>query len=139
MSDATPALWLERTNTRQYIAHKSDGISVPVGAGPGHFSPGDLLKISMAGCQAMSSDARFAHALGSENFDMSVGISGEYDKETDRYLSFVVELVADLSSLDAQDKERLRERAKAAIDRNCTIGHTLVQGATYETVITDEH
>lgn len=49
-------LYLERTGVRQYVARNARGAEVLVGDGPGRFSPGDLLKLALAGCNAMSSD-----------------------------------------------------------------------------------
>ena len=57
-------LYLERTGVRQYVARNARGAEVLVGDGPGRFTPGDLLKLALAGCNAMSSDARFAAVLG---------------------------------------------------------------------------
>ena len=59
-------LYLERTGVRQYVARNARGAEILVGDGPGRFSPGDLLKLALAGCNAMSSDARFAAVLGDD-------------------------------------------------------------------------
>lgn len=136
-SGPAPALFLERQGTRQYVARNARGGEVLVGDGPGRFSPGDLLKIALAGCNAMSCDRRLLDRLG-EDFAQVVGVSGAYDKEADRFDSFQVELVQDLSGLSDEDRETLVRRAEAAIDRNCTIGHTITRGATYTHTFTSE-
>ncbi|WP_043536841.1 OsmC family protein [Actinomyces polynesiensis] len=133
----TPPLFLERQGTRQYVARNARGAELLLGDGPGRFSPGDLLKIALAGCNAMSSDRRLENVLG-EDFAQVVGVSGAYDKEADRFDSFQVELVQDLSSLDESARADLERRAEAAIDRNCTIGHTLVRGTPYTKTFTSE-
>lgn len=138
MSENTKALWLERVGTRQYRGRSADGREVLIGEGEGFFSPGDLLKLALAGCQAMSSDARFAQALGSNDFELSAGVSAQYDKQSDRFTSMAVELVTDLSSLDQDKRADLERRARAAIERNCTIGHTLETSMPFDTVITSE-
>lgn len=133
----TPALFLERQGTRQYVARNARGAELLLGDGPGRFSPGDLLKIALAGCNAMSSDRRLEIALG-EDFRQVIGVSGEYDEDEDRYDSFQVELVQDLSGLQEAERENLERRAAAAIDRSCTIGHTLVRATPYTKVFTSE-
>lgn len=120
----TPNLHLERQGVRQYVARNARGAEVLVGDGPGRFSPGDLLKIALAGCNAMSSDRRFTGVLG-DDFTQVIGVSGDFDDQNDRYLSFQVELVQDLSGLDDEERTRLERRASGAIARNCTIEHTL--------------
>lgn len=132
-----PALFLERQGVRQYVARNPRGAEVLVGDGPGRFSPGELLKIALAGCNAMSSDRRLADRLG-EDFAQLIGVAGEYVEGEDRYASFDVELIQDLSPVDAQERAAMIRRAEGAIDRNCTIGHTLVAGATYRKMFTDE-
>ena len=66
MSDTPKSLYLQRTGVREYIARNQDGAEILVGHGPGRFSPGDLLKLAIAGCNAMSSDARMAARLGDD-------------------------------------------------------------------------
>lgn len=136
---ATPssALFLNRQGVRQYVARNARGAEVLVGDGPGRFSPGDLLKIALAGCNAMSSDKRLTDRLG-EDFEQLIGVSGAYVEQEDRFSSFDVELIQDLSGVDEEERAKLLRRAEGAIDRNCTIGHTLLRGADYTKTFTDE-
>ncbi len=135
----TPSLplYLERTGVRQYVARNARGAEVLVGEGPGRFSPGDLLKLALAGCQAMSSDARFAGALG-DDFSQIAGVSAVYREDSDLFESMQVELVQDLSSLSADERADLERRARAAIDRRCTIGHTISRPVPYTLDVTSE-
>ena len=131
MSDSTkpqPSLYLERTGVREYVARNQDGAEVRVGHGPGCFSPGDLLKLAIAGCNAMSSDTRLVSRLG-DDFAQFVGVSADYDEDADRFTHVEVELVQDLSALDEQEQADLIRRADAAIKRNCTIEHSVVDRA----------
>lgn len=137
MSANKGALWLERTGVRTYVARNDEGAEIPVGEGQGIFDPGELLKIALAACQAMSCDTRLGAALG-EDYQMSVGIDANYNKEADRYEGIDIELVTDFSALDAQAQADLVRRATGAIERNCTIGHTLTNTLTYTTTFTDE-
>ena len=102
MSDTPKSLYLQRTGVREYVARNQDGAEILVGHGPGRFSPGDLLKLAIAGCNAMSSDARMAARLG-EDFEQFVGVSGDYDQQNDRFTHVDVELVQDMSALSDEE------------------------------------
>lgn len=132
-----PALYLERTGTRQYIARNSKGGEVLVGEGPGRFTPGELLKLALAGCKAMSSDVRLAGILGTD-FAQLVGVSGQYNEDEDRYESFQVELIQDLSEPDEDAVAAALRRAEGAIDRNCTIAHSFAHVMTHTHTFTSE-
>ncbi|MDO5720643.1 MAG: OsmC family protein [Actinomycetaceae bacterium] len=138
MSDSKPkSLWLERTGKGSYVGYSSEGPSVRIGHGEGEFTPGDLLKLALAGCNATSSDARFSAALG-DDYQASIGVGSQYDQDTNRFTHMDVEIVTDLSDLSDQERERLEQRATAAIDRHCTVGHTLTNGMTTRVVISSE-
>ena len=128
MSDTPKSLYLQRTGVREYVARNQDGAEILVGHGPGRFSPGDLLKLAIAGCNAMSSDARMAARLG-DDFEQFVGVSADYDQQNDRFTHVDVELVQDLSALSDEEIADLEHRANAAIERNCTIAHSVVDQA----------
>ncbi|MDO4666155.1 MAG: OsmC family protein [Actinomycetaceae bacterium] len=128
-------LWGKRAGKRHYTCYNERGASVEVGMGEGQFSPGQLLKIALATCGTLSSDSRLAAALG-DDFDATFGVEGTYDEETDRFTSMVVEVVTDLSK--AENKEQLVERAHKAIERYCTVGHTLNAGLPTEVKFTEE-
>ncbi|BDA65058.1 hypothetical protein MANAM107_18920 [Actinomyces capricornis] len=138
-SSAPGAVWAERVGTRQYVGHNANGAEVRVGMGPGEFSPGELLKIALATCNTLSADHRLAKALG-EGFAATVGCSTVKNEAEERYESFQVEIVTDLSGLDESKRSVLAERVEGAIDRSCTVGHTLEKGAaiTLEIVDPDE-
>ena len=123
------AVWAERTGTRQYIGRNSAGAEVRIGMGPGEFSPGELMKIALATCNTLSADHRLAKALG-EDFEATVGCSSVKNDAEERYESFQVEIVTDLSSLDADQRELLSQRVAAAVDRHCTVGHTIEHGGS---------
>ena len=128
MSDTPKSLYMQRTGARQYVARNQDGAEIRIGHGPGLFSPGDLLKLAIAGCNAMSSDARLAARLG-DDFSQFVGVSASYDEDNDRFTHVDVELVQDMSALSEDEVSDLLRRAEAAITRNCTIEHSVVDRA----------
>lgn len=72
----------------------------------------------------MSSDARFAAVLG-DDFAQISGVSAEYDEAEDRFTSMEIELLQDLSALSEEETASLLRRAEAAIERHCTIAHTI--------------
>lgn len=136
---APPTLWVERTGRRTYTGRSSNGAEVLIGpSGSGAvFSPGELLKIALAGCVGMSTDTALAHRLG-DDVAVTVRVAAPADEEQDRYPAFTEELVVDLSSLDATQKERLIGIVQRAVDLHCTVGRTLKQGATVELSIAGE-
>lgn len=119
-----PKLTLTRQGPRQYYAENPRGATISIGDGPGQWTPGDLLKLALAGCKAMSGDARLASELG-EDFPMDAHVWGDFDKATNRYLALTVQLDVDLDSVDDDRKSALLRRTHGAIDRNCTIARTL--------------
>lgn len=124
----TNSVWAERTGTRRYLAHNARGAQVAVGMGPGEFTPGELLKVALATCNTLSADHRLAKALG-EDFDANVICATLKNEEEERYSDFDVQIVADLAALGPDQLAVLTERVRRAIDRGCTVGHTLDKGA----------
>ena len=131
------ALWAERKGTRHYRGRNGKGATVEIGTGEGQFTPGELIKLALATCNTLSADHTLARVLG-EDFQASVGVETDKDEERNSYKTFRVEIVTDLSEVDDTAKEKLVERALGAIDKHCTVGHTIEDGATYETTIVEE-
>ena len=48
-------LWVERNKDGSWDAFSEDGAHIKFGKGRGQFTPGDLMKIALAGCAALSS------------------------------------------------------------------------------------
>ncbi|MBI9114638.1 OsmC family protein [Sanguibacter suaedae] len=139
---AQPALHVERTGTRRYVGRSERGGVVELGGAdvPGTFTPGELLKIALAGCTAFSSDAPLARRLG-DDFESVVHVSGAKDADEERYPELVERLEVDLSGLDEESRERLLTVVRRAIDQACTVGRTLTSGATVSLSIdsVDQH
>ena len=57
-------LWVERTGKRLYTGRNSRGAEVSIGGVEvdGAFSPGELLKIALAGCSGLASDSALRSA-----------------------------------------------------------------------------
>lgn len=131
-SASTPApteLWVERTGTRRYTGQSSRGASVLVGSEDveGVFTPGELLKIALAACSAMSSDRPLSRRLG-DDYDAVVRVSGAADRENEVYPHLEESFELDLSELDADARARLLTVVERSIDSVCTVGRTLKAG-----------
>ncbi|MFE2998195.1 OsmC family protein [Nocardia sp. NPDC059246] len=124
-------LWAERTGTRAYTGRNNRGGEVFIASAgvPGAFTPGELLKIALAGCTGLSADFTLARRLG-ETFDATVHVSGDADRENEVYPELNEEFELDLSELDAETRERLLVAAQRAVDKVCTVGRTLKAGTT---------
>lgn len=124
-------VWAKRLGTRHYLAGNENGVSVEVG-GEGNFTPGELMKIALLTCQTLSADHRIARELGQDGQLTAVATAVKNDAE-ERYESFVVDIDAALTGLDENQLAKLRERVDVAIDRYCTVGHTVEHGAPVTT------
>lgn len=123
-------LWVQRTGTRRYTGQSSRGAEVLIGSDDveGVFTPGELLKIALAACTGMSSDVPLARRLG-DDYDATVRVSGDADRENEVYPELNEILQVDMSQLDAEAVERLLVVVERAVDRVCTVGRTIKAGA----------
>jgi uncharacterized OsmC-like protein len=122
-------LWVERTGVRRYTGHSSRGAEVLVGSEDvdGVFTPGELMKIALAACSAMSSDQPLARRLG-DDYRATVRVSGAADRDEERYPLLEEVLEVDLSGLSEEEAQRLEIVVNRAIDLVCTVGRTLKSG-----------
>jgi len=132
-------LWVERTGKRLYTGRSSRGAEVLIGSVgvENVFSPGELLKIALAGCSGLAADSAISHRLG-DDAEVTINVSGMGDDDEDRYPALAEELVVDLSALDPVARERLLTVIHRAIDQHCTVGRTLEAGATVSLTVTGE-
>ena len=120
-------LWVERTGIRRYTGRSSRGAEVLIGSetDEGVFTPGELLKIALAGCSGLSSDPAV------------IRVSGPADRDEERYPRLEETLQIDLSGLSAEETERLLLVVNRAIDQVCTVGRTLKAGAEISFEVAD--
>ncbi|MEO9327719.1 OsmC family protein [Gordonia aurantiaca] len=132
-------LWVERTGTRRYTGRSSRGAEVLIGSQDveGVFTPGELLKIALAACTGMASDRPLARRLG-DDYDATIRVSGDADRENEVYPRLEEVLELDLSELDPEAAERLLVVVRRAIDAVCTVGRTIKAGAEVDLKITTE-
>ena len=122
-------LWVERTGVRRYTGRSSRGAEVLIGSvtDEGVFTPGELLKIALAGCSGLSSDQPLRRRLG-DDFAAVIRVSGDADRDAERYPRLQESMAIDLSSLSPQELDRLLTVVNRAIDQACTVGRTLKAG-----------
>jgi uncharacterized OsmC-like protein len=131
-------LWVERTGVRRYSGHSSRGAQVLIGSEDvdGVFTPGELMKIALAACSGMSSDLPLARRLG-DDYPVTVRVSGDADREQERYPMLEEILEIDLSGLSDEDKQRVLVVVERAVDQVCTVGRTLKSGTKVTFEIAD--
>jgi uncharacterized OsmC-like protein len=131
-------LWVERTGSRSYTGYSSRGAQVFVGSEDveGVFTPGELLKIALAACSGMSSDEPLARRLG-DDYKAVVRVSGDADRDQERYPLLQESLELDLSGLSEDEKARVLVVVDRAVDLVCTVGRTLKSGTTVTFEVAD--
>lgn len=142
VGSANPAdthLWVERTGIRQYTGRSSRGAEVLIGSigDEGRFTPGELLKLALAGCSGLSADSPLRRRLG-DDVAVTIHVEAPTHPTEDRYPAFREELVVDLSGLEPEARERLLTVVHRAVDEHCTVGRTLDVGATIDLAVTGD-
>ena len=121
-------LWVERSKDGSWDAFSDDGAHIKFGKGRGVFTPGDLMKIALAGCAALSSQFAIEHTLG-DGKGARIVVDGTYDADSDAYINFNEQVVVDATDakLSEEDADKLKERVTRHIEKGCTVKHTYVQ------------
>ena len=121
-------LWVERNKDGSWDAFSDDGAHIKFGKGRGVFTPGDLMKIALAGCAALSSQFAIEHTLG-DGKGARIVVDGTYDADSDAYINFNEQVVVDATDakLSEEDADKLKERVTRHIEKGCTVMHTYVQ------------
>lgn len=126
----TDPLWVERNGVRTYTGFSGRGARVEIGPAEAGavFTPGELLKVALAACAGMSSDRTFARRLG-DDYAATIRVEDPKDMAEDRYPTLTEQFEVDLSSLDDAGREKLLTIVQRSIDKACTVGRTLKDGA----------
>ena len=121
-------LWVERNKDGSWDAFSDDGAHIKFGKGRGVFTPGDLMKIALAGCAALSSQFAIEHTLG-DGKGARIVVDSTYDADSDAYINFSEQVVVDATDakLSEEDANKLKERVTRHIEKGCTVKHTYVQ------------
>ena len=131
-------LWVERNEKDgSWDAFSEDGAHIKFGKGKGLFTPGDLSKIALAACSALSSRFAIETALG-EGKGASIVVDGSHNEATDAYDDFTEHIIVDATGAGLDDKAaaKLAERIKRHIDKSCTVKHTYEQATPVAVEIT---
>ncbi len=130
-------VWVRRTGVKTFTGHNPRGASVQISASGvegEYFTPGELMKVALAACSAVTAESPLARALG-DDYDVEVRAAGAADPDEKRYPALVEELVVDLSDLDEATRARVLTVVERAIDGHCNVGRTLMAGATVDLAI----
>lgn len=100
-------LWVERNKDGSWDAFSDDGAHIKFGKGKGQFSPGDLMKIALAGCAALSSQFAIEHTLG-EGKGARIVVDGTYDDADNSYINFSEQLVVDAVDAGLNDADTVQ-------------------------------
>ncbi|OXN00748.1 OsmC family protein [Bifidobacterium vansinderenii] len=121
-------IWVERNKDGSWDAFSDDGAHIKFGKDKGQFTPGDLMKVALAGCAALSSQFAVESACG-EGKGAKVVVDGTYDQYHDAYINFTEQLTVDAvdAGLSPEDVEKLKERIRRHVDKACTVKHTYEQ------------
>lgn len=127
---STPNLSAERAEPGVYIASNERGARVRIGKGGIRhaFTPGELLQLAIATCAAVSSEANLVHHLG-EDFEATLTVNAVKNDDENRYDEIHTVFSPDLSNLDAAHVEKMVVRLEKLVDRLCTVGRTVENGA----------
>lgn len=133
-------LWVERNKDGSWDAFSDDGAHIKFGKGRGVFTPGDLMKIALAGCAALSSQFVIEHTLG-DGKGAKIVVDGTYDADSDAYINFNEQVVVDATDakLSEEDANKLKERVTRHIEKGCTVKHTYVQETPVRMDVTVRH
>lgn len=130
---------VERVGTRTYIGRNERGGAVRIGAGDGEgvFSPGELLHVALAACGILSADGVLARRLG-DDYLAVVDVSATKPQGEDRYDFIAATIRANLGDLESDATARLIESVARAIERACTVGHSLDQGVPHQFTLVND-
>ncbi|RNE59230.1 OsmC family protein [Cryobacterium tepidiphilum] len=129
---------VRRTGTRTYEGSNARGVTVQIGPADaaGHFTPGELFKLALAGCAGMSTDRVISRRLG-EDYETVIWAHGTSEPD-DRYDAVDEEMLLALGALEPADREKLLRLIRRSIDASCTIARTVHDSVDLATTVNDE-
>ena len=131
-------LWVERTGVRRYTGRSSRGAEVLVGNEDveGVFTPGELMKIALAACSGMSSDAPLQPAAWRRLPDDDQGVRGRRSRAGALPAARGAHGTRPVR-LSEDEVARVLTVVERAIDQVCTVGRTLKSGTKVTFEVSD--
>ncbi len=130
--DAGPSrrTWVERSAPGVYYGHNERGASLLIGARnvEGAFTPGELLKLALAGCAGLTADGVIARRVGTDAA-VTIAVEAADHPTENRFTDFTETISLDLSGLGTDQRAELATMIERALGRSCTVGSTLLAGA----------
>lgn len=130
---------LTKTGADSYAVTNRRGGVLPIGRGPGDFTPVELMLAALAGCGAIDLDLITRKRATAETFDMRVEANKTRDELGNRLVDLTV--VVDLRFPEGEAGDRAREFLPRALaqtrDRLCTVGRTIAVESPVEYVQAD--
>ena len=139
MTSKPTALHIDRVSNKTYIGRNARGgeVRISTSDADGALSPGELLQLAMAACGILSSDHTLASRLG-DDFAARVHITATKPHGENRYDTITTNILTNMSSIEPAKQTALIDRAKRAIERYCTVSHTLDHGAEHTVTIRND-
>ncbi|HEY0531007.1 MAG TPA: OsmC family protein [Actinoplanes sp.] len=129
-------LRVERVGKHDFVGRNERGATVRIGRNgmPGSFSPGELLQIATAGCSAVTVEELVTRRAG-DDAELVALAEAEKSPGGHEYDLIRVTLLADLSFLDDDTRERVVFAMRKAVERECTVSRTVERGAVVELAV----
>lgn len=120
---------VRREAPAKFTVTNGRGASIKVGRAQdgADFSPGELLMAALGACAALSADHVISRRLG-EDAAIDVEVTAEKDDAADRYTSIATKFDLDMSALSQADQDTLVKLVAKAVERTCTVSHTVEPG-----------
>jgi uncharacterized OsmC-like protein len=129
-------LTVERIGDHEFTGRNDRGATVRIGrsGAPGSFSPGELLQIAAAGCAAVTVEELVTRRAGADARLVATA-THERSPGVSEYELLRVRLLADLSFLDEDTRQRVVQAMNTAVQRQCTVSRTIERGTPVELTI----
>lgn len=119
-----------RTGPHTFTATNSRGGEVTIGrdGAPDAFTPGELLLAAIAACSAVTSENLLDRRLGE---DAKIAVHADRTKNPEdkhKFAEVQVALDADFSGLADDEREKLTDTVRRAIEKYCTVSRSVEEG-----------
>lgn len=127
---------IRRTAPAKFTATNGRGAEITIGRSQdgADFSPVELLMAALGACATLSADSVISRRLGDEA-PIDMVVTAEKDEEADRVTGVRTEFDLDLSTLSAADQDTLVKLVTRAVERTCTVSHSVEPGTPVELVV----